>query len=155
MRRTTMLVGVVMLIMAIVFPVSAKGTKNFTAHLNGGAEVPSVETQGQGQVKLTVHGDTVHFKLIVANTENVTQAHIHCGAADTNGPVAVFLFGFVSGGVTANGVLAEGTFTATDLFPTCGFADIEDLVAAMAAGDTYVNVHTVANPAGEIRGQIG
>ena len=28
------------------------------------------------------------------------------------------------------------------------------IVNEMKAGDTYVNVHTVKNPAGEIRGQI-
>ena len=31
---------------------------------------------------------------------------------------------------------------------------ILDLVAQMEAGQTYVNVHTVENPGGEIRGQI-
>jgi hypothetical protein len=36
----------------------------------------------------------------------------------------------------------------------CGWADLEDLVAAMGSGDTYVNVHTLANLPGEIRGQL-
>ena len=36
----------------------------------------------------------------------------------------------------------------------CGWADLADLVAAMASGDTYVNVHTLANLPGEIRGQL-
>jgi hypothetical protein len=154
MRRLSVLVGVVVLMVSVAVPASAVQTKNFRAHLSGGEEVHSVDTQGQGQVKLRVDGNQVQFKLIVANTERVTQAHIHCGAAGSNGPVAVFLFGFVSGGVTSNGVLAEGSFSGSDLLPTCGFADIGDLVAAMVAGNTYVNVHTVANPAGEIRGQI-
>ena len=35
----------------------------------------------------------------------------------------------------------------------CG-TTLVDIAAAMDAGMTYVNVHTLANPAGEIRGQI-
>jgi hypothetical protein len=31
---------------------------------------------------------------------------------------------------------------------------LEDLVAAMDSGETYVNVHTAEHPDGEIRGQI-
>ncbi len=31
---------------------------------------------------------------------------------------------------------------------------IDDLAAAMDAGETYVNVHTAQNPDGEIRGQL-
>jgi hypothetical protein len=69
----------------------------------------------------------------------------------------VFLFGFVAGGVTQNGVLAEGDFTASNLIarPAIGFtATMPELVAAMTNGRAYVNVHTVQFPAGEIRGQI-
>ena len=31
---------------------------------------------------------------------------------------------------------------------------MEELIAAMEAGNTYVNVHTSANSGGEIRGQL-
>jgi hypothetical protein len=31
---------------------------------------------------------------------------------------------------------------------------LEDLVAAMDSGETYVNVHTAEHPDGEIRGQV-
>ena len=74
-----------------------------------------------------------------------------------NGPVVVFLFGFVAGGVTENGVLAEGDITAANLIarPAIGFgATMPELVAAMRTGGAYVNVHTVALPAGEIRDQV-
>lgn len=72
-----------------------------------------------------------------------------------------FLFGFVSGGVTINGTLAKGTITASDVIArddlqACpgGIADLNELIEKMMAGETYVNVHTVTHPAGEIRGQI-
>jgi len=35
-----------------------------------------------------------------------------------------------------------------------GIADLQELLAQMRAGQTYVNVHTLANPGGEIRGQV-
>lgn len=33
-------------------------------------------------------------------------------------------------------------------------ANLEDIMAALESGDTYVNVHAQAHPGGEIRGQI-
>jgi hypothetical protein len=53
-----------------------------------------------------------------------------------------------------SGVLAEGDITAADLRGPLAGLTIQDLVAEMVAGNTYVNVHTVENPGGEIRGQI-
>ena len=82
----------------------------------------------------------------------MTQAHIHIGPADDTGPVAAFLFGLVEEGV--DGVDADGTLTAADLIGPLEGGTIADLVAEMRAGNAYVNVHTVAIPAGEIRGQI-
>ena len=51
-------------------------------------------------------------------------------------------------------VLVEGTVTGPDEENDCGFETLDDVLAAMRSGRTYVNVHTEANPAGEIRGQI-
>jgi hypothetical protein len=135
----------------------------FTAHLRGSNEVPAVNSKGQGQAIFTLSedGTQLHYKLIVANTKNVTQAHIHCGEAGSNGPVVVFLFGFVAGGVNQNGVLAEGTITSANIIPrgssaACmgGLATFENLVERMRSGSVYVNAHTVAFPGGEIRGQV-
>lgn len=131
-------------------------------HLNGDGEVPPVATLAQGQAVFTASSmDTVAYRLNVAKIRNVTQAHIHCGEAGVNGPVVVFLFGFVSGGVTVNGILAEGSFTNANIIPrpdsaACpgGVGDLEDLIDRMRTGRAYVNVHTVQNPGGEVRGQI-
>lgn len=137
--------------------------QNFRASLSGDNEVPAVDTSATGQVKFQLNheGTELDYKLIVANIDGVTQAHIHCGPADANGPVVAFLFGFVDGGVDVNGILAEGTVTPGDVIArpdstVCpgGVADFDDLIEQMMNGNTYVNVHTVANPPGEIRGQI-
>ena len=154
MRRSLMAVLTLAIILGLMIPLSARQTKNFQAHLSGGQEVPAVDSGGQGQAIFKVDGDQVHFKLITANLNEITQAHIHCGPAGDNFPVLVFLFGFVAGGVDNNGVLNSGTFTADDFLPTCGFTSIDDLVEAMATGNAYVNVHTLDFAGGEIRGQI-
>jgi hypothetical protein len=36
----------------------------------------------------------------------------------------------------------------------CGWEDLADMLEAMAAGGTYVNVHTTQFRGGEIRGQV-
>jgi len=135
--------------------------KTFTAHLSSDNELPlgTVESDGQGQAIFTLSEDglSLEYKLIVANIENVLQAHIHCGSATENGSVIVFLFGLVPGGVTVNGVLAEGTITADDLRPGASCPDLdtfEELLERLRNGTAYVNVHTTFRPAGEIRGQI-
>ena len=139
-----------------------------STHLRGEHEVPARETQAQGQaiMKVSEDGQSISFKLIASNIENVIAAHIHVGAADSTGPVVVFLFGTVpNGGGRHDGILSEGTFTAANFTGPLAGQPFSALLAEMAAGNTYVNVHTndgVAPtntgpgdfPGGEIRGQI-
>jgi hypothetical protein len=141
----------------------ANENRNFTASLKGRNEVPPVETNAQGQAifHLSKDGTELHYKLIAANIVDVTQSHIHCGAAEVNGPVVAFLYGFNPDGVSPNGILAEGTITAADIIPrpdseACpgGVANFDEMLAKMRSGDAYVNVHTVEWQGGEIRGQI-
>jgi hypothetical protein len=96
--------------------------------------------------------------LIVHDLQNTFMAHIHVAPAGTNGPVAVWLYPDapppqpIEG--RFDGVLGKGIITAEDLTgPLAGMA-LVDLLDAMRAGNTYVNVHTTENPGGEIRGQI-
>ncbi len=137
---------------------NAAAAKNFiSAPIHGDEEVPAVATAGRGVAKFQLNDDgTLGYKLMVANIENVTQSHIHLAPAGTNGPIVVFLFGFVAGGVTDQGVLAEGTITQANLIPrpAIGFGGtMAELIEAIESGGAYVNVHTVAHPGGEMRGQ--
>jgi len=63
---------------------------------------------------LSSDGKSITFKLIVANMENVTMAHIHIGDSATNGPVVVFLFHTETPVARQDGILSQGTFTASD-----------------------------------------
>jgi hypothetical protein len=141
---------------------------NFVAHLTGASEVPSHETPGVGEVKfqLSPDGTRLEYRLISSNIHNVIASHIHLAPAGVNGPITVFLFGNVPpGGGRTDGVLAHGTITAANLIGPLAGHPFSDLIAAMQAETTYVNVHTndgVAPPntgpgdfpGGEIRGQI-
>ena len=133
----------------------------FTARLTGDQEVPPVETRTRGRAHFTVnHALTkIKFKVKVRVRDDdvgllgVAGAHIHCGLAGANGPVVAFLAGDMPGGligkVEFGGTLMDGNI----INPVCG-ETIADLADAMRDGDTYVNVHSLANAAGEVRGQI-
>jgi len=148
--------------------VVANGGSNAAVPLSGAEEVPARPTQARGTAIFHLDDDglTLTYQLIVANIENVVQSHIHIGASGTNGAVGVFLYGLVaSGGGRTDGVLAEGTITAADFIGPLAGLTMDDLIAAMQAGNAYVNVHTNDGvsptntgpgdfPGGEIRGQI-
>jgi len=145
-----------------VMAAQASSPRNFRAHLNVAQEVPeptvTTNPQGQATFQLSRSGDELHYRLIVANIENVTMAHIHLAPVGVTGPVVLWLY---PSGPPAqlipgpfNGVLAEGTVTSANLVGPLAGASLSDLIAHIQAGNAYVNVHTTQNPPGEIRGQI-
>jgi len=105
----------------------------------------------------------------------VFAAHLHCGAAGTNGPIALPILPPITANmtmtnVTMDGMGVEATITAEDYdmymmengYPYCKDAagnnitvnNLVSLYAAMKMDLVYFNVHTFANPAGEARGQV-
>lgn len=156
MRRITVLVTAFALVAFTAAPALAEREQSrmLTAELSGENEVPAVESEGHGLAILHLSRDGIRYKLAVENIDEVTQAHIHLGEAGENGPVVAFLFGFVEGGVTTDGVLARGTITEDDLVGPLAGMPLSALVEALRSGGAYVNVHTVDHPAGEIRGQV-
>lgn len=144
-------------VLALAASISARGqSTDFIAILSGDDEVPANASRARGIAifSLSEDGSTISYKLIVANLYNPVAAHIHTGVEGVNGPVVQGLFSGTPGTGGFSGILAEGSFPATD-----------ELLAGMENGETYVNVHTndgVAPPntgpgdlpGGEIRGQI-
>lgn len=129
----------------------------FHAILEGDEEVPPVDSDAKGAAifRTSNDGTELNYRLIVANIEDVTAAHIHLAPRGENGDIVAFLFDpeEPTEGRT-NGVLAEGTITSEDLVGPLAEATLSELIDEMEAGNTYVNVHTVDHPSGEIRGQI-
>ena len=160
MRTIRLVIGVSIALLAMLAAVAlGTGTgasaqdfdpahRTFSARLSGRQEVPPVATSGTGiaHFKLSEDGSALYYALIVENLQNVTAAHIHLAPRGVNGPIVVPL------AVTVNGV-ASGTITEANLTGPLAGMTLVDLVVEMQQDRTYTNVHTVANPGGEIRGQ--
>lgn len=102
--------------------------------------VDAPQATGGGMASIDRRSTNTHVMVVTSGlTGDITGAHIHQGAAGTDGDVVLDL---------------------TDLFNNGGgFAYIQDgftteIADSIKAGSAYVNVHTAAHPAGEVRGQI-
>ncbi len=161
--RRLLLLATVMAIFAVNFGTArAVGTEderatiNYRAELSGANEVPPnpSESVGRTGMRWAVNADFLKYDLQFKNEiANVTQAHIHVGAVGTNGPVVAFLFGLSPPTTLDHASLASGFVRPENLVgPLAG--NWAGFVAALQAGNLYVNVHTTAYPGGEVRGQI-
>jgi hypothetical protein len=124
------------------------GAVRLAAALSGRAEVPANGSQATGYtlVELTQDGVVVTgaFSGLQSNFNTAIGAHLHLGAIGVNGPVEVPLVVDVSEDRRSGRFVAmENTFSIS-----------EDQAEALASGRMYVNVHTEALPAGEVRGQV-
>jgi len=118
-----------------------EGIKVLVVELSGVQEVPAVDTNASGIAAITLDEAgaliTVH-----ANSNRLSDAsasHLHNAFGGTNGPVEI--------GLTQDGSSPEHWFVEQQSLDTAQ-------LAAVLAGSTYVNVHSPANPGGEIRGQV-
>ncbi len=109
--------------------------------LEGFAEVPSVSSNASGRAAVTLNQATgvVVVQANVVGLDDATGAHVHEAYAGDTGPVLVPL--------SQDGTNAGRWFVEDGVLNTAG-------LDAYAAGRLYVNVHSPANPSGEIRGQI-
>jgi len=119
-----------------------------TADLAGANEVPPVETTGSGAViaqldglELTLSGT---FTGLESDYNTDIGSHIHGGAAGENGPVLIPL------DPTLDADLRGGTFEAANNTYTLTQSQADSLLAGLF----YVNIHSVDDPSGEIRGQL-
>ena len=115
-------------------------SENFSATMDSKDEVPAKTTSGSGTVKATLDTSTKTLtwdSTYMGLTGPATMAHFHGpAAAGANAGVVV---PWQNAGTSP----VHGTATLTD-------AQIADL----ESGKWYANVHTAANPGGEIRGQM-
>jgi len=141
----------------------------------------TVNTTGSGTSVLTLSQDQtqIAFELTYGGLTNVQQAHIHVGSADVSGPIILFLCTNIGLGAnvpcpgagpiptpltcppsagTVKGILTAADLSCKAASATAGTPAINsfaDAVTQLFIGNTYTNVHTLANPGGEIRGQDG
>ena len=153
------------LFVACVLAGTASASPAFQTKLSGREEVPAVTTRTNGvaMIKVNKRQTQAGFRVTLRRGEAITQAHLHCAPSGENGPVVAFLSGMIPGGFDVHGKFAQATLTdaniaaiGADCVPFAGMAieSIADLEAALEAGLIYVNVHSVGNPGGEVRGQF-
>src|SRR5262249_22293559 len=70
--------------------------RTFHASLKGENEVPPVDTDARGTLKIHFAKDFSSAKVsfTLHDAVRITQAHFHCGDEGANGPIVIFLAGF-------------------------------------------------------------
>jgi hypothetical protein len=132
------------------------GQTSFVAGLTGNQEVPAVDSNATGSTSFaSKFPGTMSYVVNVTGITNVTGADLSIGKQGENGPVAVILFKAASPTTKINGTLSEGNISSANLQGPMKGKQVTDLANIMQQGGTYVNILTVQNPRGEIRGQIG
>jgi hypothetical protein len=147
------------------------GAEVIFTRLSGFEEVPAISTEGSGNFLASIDESgeegVISFALSYEDLKSdVLMAHIHLGQAGVNGGVIAWLCTTPEAPLEApegtptcpqSGVVT-GTIRAADVVgPTDQALDpgeMEELIEAIRAEVTYVNVHTETFPGGEVRGQI-
>ncbi|WP_369026229.1 CHRD domain-containing protein [Qipengyuania sp. RANM35] len=117
------------------------GAKTYHADLTGAQEVGGGDPDGSGQAEITVSDELNQVCWDLNNIRNIgtiTAAHIHVGAAGSNGPPVFTLNAANEGGWKGCKSAVEWTQNRIEGNPQA----------------FYVNVHTAEYPGGAIRGQL-
>ena len=171
MRRRlqlTVAVAVLAVLGVVAVAVATNGARKVDERLTGYAEQPlALSTTGSGhfQAWFNRSAQEIRYRLSYRNLEGpVTQAHIHFGAPNQVGGVSVFLCTNLGNGPAgtqacpAAPATITGTIRPADVIgPTdqgIEPGNFDELIDAIEAGATYVNVHSTKYPVGEIRSQI-
>ncbi len=113
----------------------------FGTALDGASEVPPVSTTASGIFEFFYspgQNKGQYFAVVDGLSGPITAAHLHDGPAGATGPVYVPLTV-----TSSNTLVGEIDFTA-----------LPDFLNKLSAENLYINIHTAANPGGEVRGQV-
>lgn len=145
--KIRMRVGMAALAVALVAfaaaPSAYAKTWTYSVTLNGKSETPANESKGTGKGWVKFDDATKEMSWSIKYmglTGDATAAHFH-------GPAKP--------GVAAGVLVPIGPKGTMPLSPIVGSATLtDDQATALNTGMMYFNVHTAANPGGEIRGQV-
>ena len=166
-KRTAIVLAVATALMLLV-PAAYAIPVTFVGNLTGANEVPPVPSSATGlaTVVLDAAAQTLQINATFSGlTSNTNAAHIHCCAPlGTNAGVATtvpafpgFPLGVTSGSFTSAVFDLTQPTIYNPAFVTLqgGLTQAEAaLIAGILNGTTYLNIHTVNFPGGEIRGQL-
>jgi hypothetical protein len=163
MRRTvsTIAIGLVVAVAVASIATScgsdstAPNNKTYiAANMSAANENAGFTSAGSGTATFVDLGTEIDWTLSLTNMTGVTLSHIHLGDASatgtSSGPVIFNLF--IPNGPTGtlNGEVAHGSITSANN----ANISLDSLRVLFNNGHAYVNVHTVAHGAGEIRAQV-
>ena len=173
MRRRIVSVAVITLVSVTSIALAHGGFKKISEVLTGYEEVATtgggaVSTTGNGTFNARISNDEsrIDWELSYSDLEGaVQQSHIHFGQKGIAGPISVFLCTNLGNGPAgtqpcpAPPATISGTITAADVTNLANergisAGEFDELIKAVRAGATYVNVHSTRWPGGEIRSQI-
>lgn len=119
---------------------------------------PNSTATGMFNMTYNASANDITYSLTYSGlTSASTMGHIHYGPPGETGAPLVSLFDFgmpPSQNMTSDTM--SGTLTIADFMPDSvdGISTWADAIAAIQSGNTYVNIHSMDYPAGEIRGQL-
>ncbi|MCB2407717.1 CHRD domain-containing protein [Hymenobacter lucidus] len=140
---TLFLTGLLLLASGIVRADHLRAHLLLSAKLEGAQEVPAVTTSAKGVASFTINPtrDTLFITASFTGLSGpITGAHVHLGARGIAGPIVTSLEPMLRGN-RMQGFLTGANFDVAKR-------------RKYLLGGYYINVHTAANPNGEIRGQI-
>ena len=173
MKKRILVACAAIIVVAASVVVLSQNSKQIKEFLTGYEEVPAVSTAAGAVFKARISRDEseITYELTYSNLEgNVTQSHIHFGQQGVNGSIEIWLCGnpplTIPPGTqpcpdppaTITGTLTAANVVGQPAGPPAGqgiqAGEFAEVIRAMRAGKTYVNVHSTEFPGGEIRSQI-
>jgi len=148
--HTTFRITMIILI-AVLASFPARGAVvNLATNLDPSSEVPPALAPGaMGSAAMVLDTETMEFGWVISFeglTGPATAAHFHEAPSGSNGPPVLNLD-------TDSGVVLRGIGSSAGVFAggkTLGNDDVDNILNGL----WYINIHTEANPGGEIRGQV-
>jgi hypothetical protein len=176
MRKLTVL-ATAALVAAASVATFTNGPRRIKEYLSGVQEVPVVSTTGHGtfQAEISADGQEIAYTLTFAELQgDIRQAHIHIAPPNNTGNIVLWLCQTATNvspvastppcinpvdplsarANTVTGVLRGSDIVASAAPNGVVAGELDEVIALMRAGKTYVNVHTSSFPPGEIRSQI-
>lgn len=120
--------------------------EGYTYHLNGAQEEPEVisDAYGTGMVSIDRDQSNAHYMMVIDSLTGFSAAHFHNNVAGANGAVIYN----ITPNYTNGGIFGYWLSTDPNTAFNTGFSNM------FRKDSVYVNVHTTANPNGEIRGDV-
>jgi hypothetical protein len=129
---------------------------DYVAHLTGADVVPSVYTAATGILELTLSddGQSIRYVLTVQSFTGLTVARLRLGLPGSVGEEIVSLYPGPTKKGLFSGKVAEWAFDADAFVGSLKGKTMADFIALVESGSVYVNVGSIGNRDGEIRGQL-